>query len=49
MKEEEGKTTAIPTTAEPQKPAPIWGGFIIDILKKWLEFNQLPYGIKKKF
>jgi hypothetical protein len=27
----------------------IWGGFIIDILQKLLEFNQMPWGIKKKF
>lgn len=47
MKDEEIKVTA-PAT-ETQKSAPIWGGFIIDILKKWLGFNQLPYGIKKKF
>lgn len=47
MKDEEKKTTA-PTT-ESKEPAPIWGGFIIDILKKLLGFNQLLYGIKKKF
>ncbi|MFH0784876.1 MAG: hypothetical protein V2B20_23375 [Pseudomonadota bacterium] len=49
MNNEEGKITAPPLPTEPQKPAPIWGGFIIDILKKWLGFNQLSYGIKKKF
>ena len=47
MKNEEEKM-ATPTT-ETNKPAPIWGGFIIDILKILLGFNQLHYGIKKKF
>jgi hypothetical protein len=47
MKDEEVKAAAPPP--ETQKPAPIWGGFIVDILQKLLEFNQLPYGIKKKF
>ncbi len=47
MKAEEKKLTA--TTTENEKPGPIWGGFIIDILKKWLGFNQLSYGTKKKF
>jgi hypothetical protein len=47
MKDEEGKKVVSP--AEPNKEEKIWGGFIIDILKKWLGFNQLQYGIKKKF
>ncbi len=47
MKDEETKI-ANPST-EAAKPEKIWGGFIIDILKKWLGFNQLTYGIKKKF
>jgi hypothetical protein len=47
MKVEEGKI-ATPTT-ESKEPTPFWGSFIIDILKKLLEFNQLPSGIKKKF
>ena len=41
------KTTEHST--EITKPEKIWGGFIIDILKKWLGFNQLTYGTKKKF
>jgi hypothetical protein len=47
MKDQQGKIAA-PTT-ESTKEEKIWGGFIIDILKKWLGFNQLTYGIKKKF
>lgn len=47
MKDEEAKITA--PTSEAIKPEKIWGGFIIDILKKWLGFNQLTYGTKKKF
>ena len=34
---------------EEQKKPRIWGGFIIDIFKILLEFNQMPWGIKKKF
>lgn len=40
--------TAVPKE-KAQQSSPIWGGFIIDILKKLLEFNQMPWGIKKKF
>jgi hypothetical protein len=47
MKDEEEKIAAL--TIETSKPEKIWGGFIIDILKKWLGFNQLTYGTKKKF
>jgi hypothetical protein len=47
MQPESDKMTV--PAAETQKPAPIWGGFIVDILKKLLEYNQLTSGIKKKF
>ncbi len=47
MKDEEKKITS-PAT-ESKKPTPIWGIFIITILKKWLGFNRLLYGTKKKF
>jgi len=47
MKDEEAKIAA--TTTETTKPEKIWGGFIIDILKILLGFNQLTYGTKKKF
>lgn len=49
MNDEDKKTAAPPAATKDEKPAPIWGGFIIEILKKWLGFNQLTYGIKKKF
>ncbi len=47
MKDQELLIT--PATPEPQDTPPVWGQWIVDILKKWLEFNQLPSGIKKKF
>jgi hypothetical protein len=47
MKNDEAKI--VETTSKTNKPEKIWGGFIIDILKKWLGFNQLIYGTKKKF
>jgi hypothetical protein len=47
MKNEEEKK--IVSTTETNKDEKIRGGFIIDILKKWLGFNQLLYGTKKKF
>ncbi|MBU1568463.1 MAG: hypothetical protein KJ630_22910 [Proteobacteria bacterium] len=47
MKDEE-IIIAAPTT-KTIKPEKFWGAFIIDILKKWLGYNQLTYGTKKKF
>ncbi len=47
MKDEETKIAK--PSSETSKPEKIWGGFIIDIFKKWLGFNQLTYGAKKKF
>jgi len=47
MKDEETKIAK--PTSETTIPEKFWGGFIIDILKKWLGFNQLTYGTKKKF
>jgi hypothetical protein len=47
MKQESDKTTV--PAVEANKPSLIWGGFIIDILKKLLEYNQMVSGIKKKF
>ena len=47
MKDEEIKIAEPVTQAT--KPEKIWGGVIIDILKKWLDYNQLTYGTKKKF
>jgi hypothetical protein len=47
MKDQEAKITE-PTT-HTSKPEKIWGGFLIEILKKCLGFNQLTYGTKKKF
>ena len=47
MKDQGAKITE-PTTAT-SKPEKFCGGYLIDILKKWLQFNQLTYGIKKKF
>ncbi len=45
---DKGEKTIVPAT-ETKEPTRIWGGFIIDILKKLLEFNQMGSGVKKKF
>jgi hypothetical protein len=34
---------------KPASASTYWGSFIVEILKKLLEFNQLRYGSKKSF
>jgi hypothetical protein len=36
-------------TTKPASASPYWGSFIVEILKKLLEFNQISYGTKKTF
>jgi hypothetical protein len=36
-------------TTKSSSDSPYWGSFIVEILKKLLEFNQLRYGTKKTF
>lgn len=31
------------------KDSTYWGSFIVEILKKLLEFNQIKYGVRKSF
>lgn len=45
----DGEVKVAERATETNKPEKIWGGIIIDILKKWLGYNQLTYGTKKKF